>query len=144
MIPATNPETGYLPPGVHRASWDEVASRFGGNGHRARLMDGLLAACRRLAVAGCSEILLDGSFVTEKTMPGDYDGTWEIVGVELDRLDPVFLDASNGFAEVRDRYLGDLYPAGAAEPGVSFRDFLQTDREGVEKGVVLIDLRSLP
>ena len=108
-------------------------------------MDGLLAACRGLAAAGCTELLLDGSFVTEKPMPGDYDGTWEIAGVDVDRVDPVFLDAANGFAEARARYLGDLYPAsGAAEPGVSFRDFFQTDREGVEKGVVLVDLRSLP
>ena len=56
-------------------------------------MDGLLAACRGLAAAGCTELLLDGSFVTEKPMPGDYDETWEIAGVDVDRVDPVFLDA---------------------------------------------------
>ncbi|MCY4555430.1 MAG: hypothetical protein OXF79_03420 [Chloroflexi bacterium] len=130
-----------MPPGVHEASWDEVASRFGGNSHREWLMERLLAACRKLAEAGCTEILLDGSFVTEKAMPGDYDGTWETAGVDVDRLDPVFLNAG----AVRAKYFGDLLPAaGVAEPGVPFRDFFQTDRNGVEKGVVLVDLRSLP
>ena len=28
--------------------------------------------------------------------------------------------------------------------GVLFRDLFQTDRDGVKKGVVLVDLRSLP
>lgn len=104
-------------------------------------MERLLAACRKLAEAGCTELLLDGSFVTAKTMPGDYDGTWETAGVDVDRLDPVFLDAE----AVRARYSGDLFPAsGVAELGVLFRDFFQTDRDGVAKGVVLVDLRSLP
>ena len=108
-------------------------------------MNGLLAACRNLAEAGCKELLLDGSFVTAKTMPGDYDGAWETAGVDVERLDPVFLNAANGFAAVRAKYLGDLFPAsGVAEPGVLFRDFFQTDRDGVEKGVVLLDLGSLP
>ena len=145
MIPRTDPRTGYLPPGIHDAVWSEVDRYFGGNSHRARLMEGLLAACRNLVGAGCGELLLDGSFVTAKTMPGDYDGVWETAGVDAQRLDPVFLDSANGFAAVRAKYLGDLFPAsGVATPDVVFRDFFRTDRDGVEKGVVLVDLRSLP
>lgn len=144
MIPPTDSQTGYLPPGVHEALWDEVAGRFGGNSRRAWLMDGLLAACRDLSAAGCRELLLDGSFVTAKAMPGDYDATWETTGVDVEILDPVFLDATNGFAAARARYLGDLFPTSdVAKPGVPFLDFFQTDRDGVEKGVVLVDLRSL-
>ena len=74
MIPQLNPASGYLPPGVHHADWCEVAGRFAGNSHRGRLTDGLLAACLNLAGAGCGELLLDGSFVTAKELPGDYDG----------------------------------------------------------------------
>ena len=145
MIPPTDIETGYLPPGVHDAGWGDVDSCFGGNNHRARLMAGLLAACRNLAEAGCQELLLDGSFVTAKALPGDYDGAWETAGVDVERLDPVFLNAANGFAAVRAKYLGDLFPAsGFAEPDVLFRHFFQTDRDGVEKGVVLVNLGSLP
>ena len=66
-------------------------------------------------------------------------------GVDPDRLDPVLLDFSNRRAAMKAKYLGDLFPASAfAAPGVLYRDFFRTDRNGVEKGVVLIDLGSLP
>ena len=161
MIVELDPKTGYLPPGVHDAEWCDVAGRFAGNSHRARLIGGLLAAGRNLAAAGCGELLLDGSFVAAKSLPADYDGAWETAGVDPDRLDPVLLDFSNRRAAMKAKptpqvsptagrphesgYLGDLFPASAfAAPGVLYRDFFRTDRNGVEKGVVLIDLGSLP
>ncbi len=108
-------------------------------------MEGLLAACRNLAMAGCAKLLLDGSFVTAKALPGDYDAAWETAGVDLNRLDPVLLDLEHPRAAMKAKYLGDLFPASArAAPGVLFRDFFMTDRNGVQKGVVLIDLGSLP
>lgn len=145
MIPEFDPQTGYLPPGIHQASWDEVAGRFGGNSHRSRLIAGLLAACRNLAGAGCRFVLLNGSFVSAKSLPNDYDGVWETVGVDPDRLDPVLLDFSNRRAAMKSKYLGELFPATtSAQPGILFRDFFQSDRDGVAKGIVQIDLRSLP
>jgi hypothetical protein len=146
MIPAADPVTGYLPPGVHSALWSAIASRFGGhNGHRARLIGGLHAALRNLAGAGCRSVLLDGSFVSEKELPQDYDGAWDTVGGDPDLLDPVLLDFTNGRAAMKSKYLGELFPAGAmAAPGVLYRDFFMKDRNGVPKGVVQIDLGSLP
>ena len=84
--------TGYLPPGVHDALWSDVAGRFAGNSRRARLTGGLLgglpelAACQNLVAAGCRELLLDGSFVTTKPLPGDCDGAWETAGADPARL----------------------------------------------------------
>ena len=145
MIPELDANTGYLPAGVHRAEWSEVAERFAGNRHRERLMAHLLAACRNLAEAGCRELLLDGSFVSAKAQPGDYDGAWETAGVDPERLDPVLLDDSDGWVAMKEKYLGDLFPAsGATSSGEAYRDFFRTDRDGVEKGVVVIDLGSLP
>ena len=85
-------------------------------------MGGLLAACRNLAAAECAELLLDGSFVSANVLPVDYDAAWETAGVDPDRLDPVLLDFSNRRAAMKAKYLGD----------------------GLEKGVVLIDLGSVP
>ena len=145
MIPSFHPRTGYLPPGIHDASWRDVVSRFGGNSHRARLLEALLLACRNLAEAGCKELLLDGSFVTAKPLPGDYDATWETAGVDPNQLDPVLLDLKHPRAAMKAKYLGDLFPASAhAAPGVLFRNFFMTDRNGVQKCVVLIDLGTLP
>ena len=145
MIPEFDPQTGYLPPGIHQGAWDEVVGRLGGNSHRSRLIVSLLAACKNLAEAGCRCVLLNGSFVSAKSLPNDYDGVWETAGVDPDRLDPVLLDFSNRRAAMKSKYLGELFPATtSAQPGVLFRDFFQSDRDGVAKGIVQIDLRSLP
>jgi Family of unknown function (DUF6932) len=145
MLPSTDALTGYLPPGVHNAPWTEVAQRFAVNGHRTRLLGGLLTALKNLASAGCQSMILDGSFVSEKNLPEDYDGAWDTYGVDPNRLDPVLLDFSNGRAAMKSKYLGELFPATAvAAPGVIYRDFFMEDRNGVLKGVVNIDLGSLP
>ena len=145
MVPACDPSTGYLPAGVHQAAWKEIAARFTANGHRSRLLDGLLAALRNLAAAGCRSVLLDGSFVSEKDLPADYDAAWDTQGVDPTLLDPVLLDFSNSRAAMKSKYLGELFPATAsAAPGVLYRDFFMKDRNGVPKGVVQIDLGSLP
>lgn len=115
------------------------------NGHRTRLTAGLLAALQNLAGAGCRSVLLDGSFVSLKYLPEDYDGAWDTRGVDPYRLDPVLLDFSNGRAAMKSKYLGELFPATAsAAPGVLYRDFFMTDRSGVPKGILNIDLGSLP
>jgi hypothetical protein len=145
MLPEPDPSTGYLPAGVHKATWQEVVPRFGRNGHRSRLIAGLLPALQNLAAAGCRIVLLDGSFVTEKELPGDYDGAWDPAGVNPALLDPVLLDFSNRRAAMKSKYLGELFPATAiAAPGVLFRDFFMKDKNGIPKGVVQIDLGSLP
>jgi hypothetical protein len=145
MLPLPDASTGYLRQGVHKTTWDEVGPRFGRNSHRSRLIAGLLAALQNLAGAGCRIILLDGSFVTEKELPEDYDGAWDIGGVDPALLDPVLLDFRNGRAAMKSKYLGELFPATAvAAPGVLYRDFFMKDRNGVPKGVVEIHLGSLP
>lgn len=105
----------------------------------------MLAALQNLASAGCRSVLLDGSFVSHKELPEDYDGAWDTQGVDPYRLDPVLLDFTNGRAAMKSKYLGELFPASfLAAPGVLYRDFFMKDRNGVPKGVVNIDLGSLP
>lgn len=145
MIPPPDPLTGYLPPGVHQASWSEIVSRFSANGHRSHLLAGLLAALKNLVGAGCQSVLLDGSFVSAKVLPQDYDGAWDPKGVDINLLDPVLLDFTNSRAAMKSKYLGELFPATAtAAPGILFRDFFMKDRNGVPKGILQIDLGSLP
>lgn len=89
---------------------------------------------------------LDGSFVTAKELPGDFDACWEIAGVDPDRLDRELLDFSDRRAAQMARYGGELFPAEtAAEPaGTTFLDYFQRDRDtGQPKGIVAIDLRAL-
>ncbi len=44
MIPAFDPATGALPPGDHRATLEEIGSRFGFTPRRRWLLKGLRAA----------------------------------------------------------------------------------------------------
>lgn len=146
MIPAFD-AGGNLPPGIHFASWDEIVNRYATNTRRRELAGGLLDALRSLKHAGCRTAYLDGSFVTKKELPGDFDACWEITGVEPGRLDPELLDFSKRRAGQKARYAGELFPAEtAAEPaGTTFLDYFQRDRDtGQPKGIIAIDLGAFP
>ena len=140
-IPSFN-RRGNLPVGIHSASWQEVETRFGGSAKRQALLIGLKAALSALHQAGCRMVYLDGSFVTAKVEPGDYDTCWGIAGVDGTLLDPVFLDFSNGRAAQKARYLGEFFPAELPEgaSGKTFLEFFQQDRNGFPKGIVGLDL----
>ena len=145
MIPQFN-STGLLPPGVHWADWEELEARLGNNPWRQRLMEGFRAAIENLRDAGCRTVYLNGSFVTSKTHPNDYDACWEEAGVDPMALDPVLLTFDSARATQKARYLGELFPASiiADVDGLSFLEFFQTDKEtGRPKGIIAIDLGGL-
>ena len=142
MIPQFDAD-GLLPPGIHWATWDEVTATFGNTPWRRRLLDGLEMAINILRRAGCRTVYIDGSFVTSKEVPNDFDACWEEAGVTPELLDPVLLEFDAGRAAQKARYLGELFPAslGATVEGMSFLEFFQTDREtGGSKGIVAVDL----
>lgn len=143
MIPDFN-EFGLLPVGIHTAEWSEIAARFGANGHRRTLLRGLRRALEALRSAGCTTAYLDGSFVTAKSSPADYDLCWSIVGVDANALDPILLTFDEGRRAMKAKYMGDLFPAEIPE-GISgrvFIDFFQIDKQsGNAKGILMIDLR---
>jgi hypothetical protein len=121
-------------------------NRYSTSEHRTELLDGLRAALDSLRAAGCRRAYLDGSFVTDKERPGDFDACWEAEGVDPDLLDPVLLDFSDRRAAQKRRYGGELFPAeAAAEPhGTIFLDYFQRDRDtGDPKGIVALDLEGL-
>ena len=128
MIPGFDP-SGKLPAGIHAATWTQIASRFGFTPRRKRLLRGLKDALQLLRAAGCQLIYLDGSFVTAKPEPADFDACWGVEGVDVEALDPVFLDFSNSRARQKQRFLGELFPAELPEgaSGRTFLEFFQTD-----------------
>lgn len=137
---------GLLPPGAHPAEWDEVVSRFGGNVRRQWLLEGLRDALHELARVACPAAYLDGSFVTDKEFPGDYDICWEYTTVDLNSIDPVFLDVAPPRASQHAKYRGDLLP-NIIESGSNalFKDFFQIDKAtGAPKGIVVLDPRRMP
>jgi hypothetical protein len=145
-IPLFEPD-GLLPPGIHGADWSEVMSRFGASAYRQSLVNGFLEAARLLAFAGCRILYLDGSFVTDKVFPGDFDACWDPTGVDVSRLDPVFLDFSNRRAAQKARFRGELFLANAKADmaGNTFLEFFQIDKNtGGAKGIITLDLGGIP
>lgn len=105
------------------------------------LLDGLAEALDLLSEAGCRRVWVNGSFVTAKQMPGDFDACWDPDGVDLDALDPVFLRFDDGRAEQKFRFGGELLPnVVESDSGFVFAEFFQIERDGTRKGIVLLTL----
>ncbi len=140
MIPPFR-RNGTLPPGIHWATWEEVAERFGGNAHRQALLAGLRRALDNLRQAGCREVYLGGSFVTAKAEPADFDGCWSKVSVVPEKLDPVLLDFSQERAAQKAKFGGELFIAQApANEQHLFLGFFQRDRRNQRRGIIGIRL----
>lgn len=100
-----------------------------------------------LHAARCQRAYINGSFVTAKEIPGDFDGCWETAGVDPNLLDPILLISANRRAAQKAKYGGELFPAEtSADPfGTRFLEFFQRDKQtGNPKGIVAIDLGGLP
>lgn len=134
-----------LPPGIYPATFKEVSAAFATNAVRRELFDGLLLGAAALAYAGCRLIYLDGSYVTAKPMPGDYDACWEPAGVEREKLDAVFFDHSNKRAAQKAKFGGEYLPVVRDSEGHSFIDLFQREKfTGGTKGILSIPLTAIP
>lgn len=138
---------GNLPPGVHQCTWDEFSQKFGWNPHRQHLLDGLKRALESLKGAGCKRAFIDGSFVTAKDMPNDFDACWDIKNVDGAKVDPVLLTFASGRLAQKTKYRGEMFPAqwtADQSTGRAYMDFFQTDKNtGDAKGIVALDLQRL-
>ena len=110
------------------------------------LLEGLRAALENLRNAGCHVAYIDGSFVTGKLYPRDFDACWDEDGVDPTALDPVLLRFEVGMVAQKEKYLGEFYPARsiADGDGRTFLQFFQFESNtDTPKGIVAIDLEGL-
>ncbi len=134
---------GNLPPGEHPCGWSEFEKRFGWNRRRRELLRGMLSALQNLRDAGASEVWLDGSFVTEKELPGDWDGCYTPTGVDPSRLDAIFrdpIDLQVGRPRQKAKFGGEmLFAVSPGGPHGTILDLFKTDKQtGSAKGIVSI------
>jgi hypothetical protein len=100
-----------LPPGIHPATLDEVAVRFGRESEVRRVqMESLRWLVDLARRAGVDRLMINGSFVTDVLEPNDADcvlligpgfphdqaAEMELIA-GLPFLDPTFFDLRNGF-----------------------------------------------
>ncbi|MFC1782421.1 DUF6932 family protein [Planctomycetota bacterium] len=130
-----------LPPGVHNATLQEIEARFASSEHRKQLFFGFRNGVIALQKAGCRKILLDGSFITEKPFPADFDACWDPKGVDISKLDPVFLDFRYRRKKQREVFYGEFFPANFHANGKRFFfEYFQIDRHtGNAKGIICIE-----
>ncbi len=107
-------------------------------------MRGLRMAMEQLKAGGCRTIYINGSFVTIKPDPGDFDACWDSEDVDYDYLRknaPRLLNHLDRSAQ-KSKYKGEIFrsdqPVG--DYGLNSIEFFQRDRQLNPKGIIAIDL----
>ncbi|MFO0810325.1 MAG: hypothetical protein U0746_17010 [Gemmataceae bacterium] len=129
MIPPFN-DDGYLPPGIHPATVEEIAERFGRESElRQAQMDCLRWLVDSARRAGVQRIVVNGSFTTDKLEPNDVDCVL-LIGLDFPRDADAEAELLAGLPFINM----ELVDAGG------FRQFTErtfaTDRNWVPKGMV--------
>ena len=129
MIPAFDDE-GYLPPGIHMATVQEISARFGRESELRRVqMESLLWLVELARRAGAQRIVVNGSFVTDKLEPNDVDCVL-LVGAEFPRDEAAEAELLSGLPfvnlELVDQEVFEQFT----------RKTFATDRDLVRKGMI--------
>jgi hypothetical protein len=129
MIPAFD-DNGYLPPGVHVATLDELETRFGRESElRAAQIQSLRWLVDLARRAGVMRLVVNGSFVTDVFEPNDVDCVLLIgPGFPIDESAQSELLSGLPFLEI------DL--VGQADFNLMVERFFATDRAAIPKGMV--------
>lgn len=132
-------ENGNLQPGIYEISWEEFVKIFGYNKKRQKLINGLTIAISELKRVGCKTIYVDGSFVSKKEEPRDFDACWDPVGIDFKKLVfqyPTLAEFIPTTAKQKAKYGGELFPA------TKFLSFFQKDRDDSPKGIIKISIEN--
>ena len=129
MIPPFD-DHGYLPPGVHPATLDEVEARFGRESELRRVqMQSLRWLVNLARRAGVLRLVINGSFVTDVLDPNDVDCVLLIEsGFPREQAAEEELVAGLPFLE--------LSLVSQADFNLLVEEFFATDRHSVAKGMV--------
>lgn len=129
---------GQLPPGVHKATFDEVRKRFGSTPlvriKRTQKLAQLIDEVR--AFASC--IYVDGSYVTDELAPNDVDVILVLpagfvwAGHEARTVDRVVRYAERNYLEI--------FPVEKGSPEFNYWvNHFRSDRDSNRKGIVCLE-----
>ena len=129
MIPDLN-EQGFLPPGVHVATLDEIAERFGKESEVRRAeMESLRWLVELARQAGVLRIVVNGSFVADAYEPNDVDCAL-LIGSDYPKDPAADTQLQQGLPFIQS----ELLTQNAFDYYV--QTLFGTDRRGVPKGVI--------
>ena len=122
---------------MYQLSWEEFKENYGFNKHRKKLIEGIELVIKELKAVGCKSIYIDGSFVSKKSLPNDFDACWDPEGVDYKKLYedfPIILDFQSDRKKQKQRYGGEIFPS------PHFLTFFQTDRDNSPKGIIKLNI----
>jgi hypothetical protein len=142
MVPNFNSD-GLLPEGIYDCTLEEFEKRFTNYFDRRKLYEkGIIPLMADLRAIACKSLYLDGSYVTNKIIPNDFDACWDNRGLNLAEVKQKFPFLWNPIFS-KKKYGGDVFPAFIKETrsGILFIDFFQTHKmTGLKKGIIKLNL----
>lgn len=131
-----------LPPGIHIATLEEIEERFAYNDKRSNLFQGFKKGLVSLKLADCKAVYLDGSFISDKDFPSDFDACWDPTGVDEAKLDPMLITHNEDEQRLQKQVFGGEFFVSTPDAKGSSRmlDFFKMDKNGKEKGIICIQL----
>jgi hypothetical protein len=131
-----------LPPGIHSATLVQIQERFAINEKRKLLFEGLNRGVAALKQAGCKTVYLDGSFISDKPEPGDFDVCWDPANVDDSKIDPILLDFSDLRKNQKIKFHGEFFPSTSmADDRITYLKFFQLVKYTKNpKGILKINL----
>ena len=133
MIPEFD-DRGYLPPGIHVATLEELGRRFGQESEIRRVeMESLTWLVDLARRAGATRLIVNGSFVTDSFEPNDVDCAL-LVDAEFLRDPDVEVELKEGLPFI------DLHVVGMEEFDLLVGTIFGSDRQTSPKGVVEVPL----
>ncbi|MDA0831740.1 MAG: hypothetical protein O2955_07835 [Planctomycetota bacterium] len=129
MIPPFD-DRGYLPPGIHPATLDEIDERFGRESEiRRAQIESLRWLVELSRKAGIKRLVINGSFVTDTLEPNDVDCVLLLVsGFPYDKSAEEELIEGLPFLAIS--------LVNQADFDLLVNEFFATDRQSVGKGLV--------
>lgn len=132
MLPAFN-TNGYLPPGIHICTTEELFERFGvGSPAREEQAEELAALIEWSLRSGIKRLIVDGSFISARLEPNDVDLVL-LPGPDYPRGQPPVSEMIWPFLQV-------LIAADDADLESWITDVFGTDRKLRPKGVIEVSL----
>ena len=133
-------KNGILDPGIHKMTWKEFYKSFSFSEQRKKLLEGLEKVVVILREIGATHIYIDGSFVTGKLEPEDWDACFECPTPQISDLLKKYPLYDR--KEQKRLYKGELFlqhpTVKADEYGNCYLDFFQQKKENsaIKKGII--------
>lgn len=122
---------------------NEFEKQFGYNRERKKLIQNLFEIARKFAEFGCEVMHVNGSFVTNKKMPGDIDVAFDITEIDYVQAKQKYpeLFTIDGQKTLKTTHKLDVFTFGSYNDDILH--IFGKDRQGNKKGIVKIYLKDL-